>query len=250
MKIDDSMLHAYVDAELDPRAVAEVEAWLQDNPEDRARVASWQRQSQELKRCFDPIAAEPLPPAWIRTLHRNEKGRWVTWGKQAIAASVVFAAGALSGWYLAPGDRAEITGRGLIADQAMSAHIVYSAEVRHPVEVPVSEKAHLVGWLSKRLGQPLSAPDFSATGFRLIGGRLLADNSKPAAQFMYEDDNGQRITLYVAANPTGQETAFRIVNTNSTTSFYWLDGPLGFAITGDIAQSDLLNIARSAFEQL
>ena len=32
MNIDDAMLHAYVDAELDQRAVAEVEAWLRENP--------------------------------------------------------------------------------------------------------------------------------------------------------------------------------------------------------------------------
>jgi len=73
--IDDAMLHAYVDAELDQRAIAEVEAWLQDNPEDMARVADWKRQSQELKRIYDPIAAEPLPPALIRTLHRRQGNR-------------------------------------------------------------------------------------------------------------------------------------------------------------------------------
>ena len=73
--IDAAMLHAYVDAELDQRAIAEVEAWLQDNPEDMARVADWKRQSQELKRIYDPIAAEPLPPALIRTLHRRQGNR-------------------------------------------------------------------------------------------------------------------------------------------------------------------------------
>ena len=248
--IDGAMLHAYVDAELDQRAVAEAEAWLQDNPEDMARVADWKRQSQELKRIYDPIAAEPLPPELIRTLHRRQGNRRLFWAQQAVAAGVLLAIGALGGWYYAPTGGTEIAGQNSIASQALSAHIVYVSEVRHPVEVAVNEKAHLVGWLSKRLGQPLTAPDLSATGFDLIGGRLLADQNRPAAQFMYENADGQRITLYVAANPGGQETAFRMAGVGATESFYWLDGALGFAITGEIGQSDLLEIARSAYEQL
>ena len=250
MNIDDAMLHAYVDAELDQRAVAEVEAWLRENPEDMARVADWKRQSQELKRVYDAVAGEPLPPEWIRTLHGVARNRRLYWAQQAIAASVLLADGALGGWYFAPTNGAEISGHISIAEQALSAHIVYVSEVRHPVEVTVSEKTHLIGWLSKRLGQPLSAPDLSATGFDLIGGRLLADQNRPAAQFMYENADGQRITLYVAPNPTGQETAFRIARVDETESFYWLDGPLGFAVTGDIGQGQLLQIARSAYEQL
>lgn len=248
--IDDAMLHAYVDAELDQRAVAEVEAWLQDNPEDMARVADWKRQSRQLKRIYDPIAAEPLPPELIRTLHGRQASRRLFWARQAIAAGVLLAVGALGGWYYAPINGAEMATQNSIADQALSAHIVYVSEVRHPVEVTVNEKAHLIGWLSKRLGQPLTAPDLSATGFDLMGGRLLANKNRPAAQFMYENADGQRITLYVAANLTGQETAFRMAGVGSTQSFYWLDGPLGFAITGDIEQSDLMKIARKAYEQL
>lgn len=249
-KIDDAMLHAYVDAELDQHAAAEVEAWLARNPKDMARVADWKRQSQELKRIFDPITAEALPPELVRALRQGAPNRWRYWAQQAIAASVLLAAGALGGWYYGLANGGAATSGGSIVAQALSAHIVYVSEVRHPVEVTVDEKAHLIGWLSKRLGQPLSAPDLSATGYDLIGGRLLANQNRPAAQFMYENADGQRITLYVALNPGGQETAFRIASINSTESFYWLDGPLGFAITGDITQSDLLAIARAAYEQL
>ena len=46
---------------------------------------------------------------------------------------------------------------------------VFSVEVRHPVEVDVAQEAHLVQWLSKRLGQPLVVPDLTAAGFRLMG---------------------------------------------------------------------------------
>ena len=249
-KIEESMLHAYVDGELDQSAIAEVEAWLKENPADDARVSAWQTQARRLKQAFDPITSEPLPPELTKTLRQNENSDWRYWGRQAIAASLLLAVGGLAGWNFAPGVQPETSGIELIVEQAMSAHNVYSSEVLHPVEVAVTEKEHLMKWLSKRLGQPLSAPDISATGFTLIGGRLLADNGQPSAQFMYENSDGRRITLYITVSPTDQETAFRIASTNSWKSYYWLDGTLGYAITGEFEQQELLNIAESAYDQL
>ena len=46
-------------------------------------------------------------------------------------------------------------------------------EVRHPVEVPGSERAHMTQWLSKRLGSELRVPDLQSIGLKLVGGRLL-----------------------------------------------------------------------------
>ena len=53
------------------------------------------------------------------------------------------------------------------ARDAMAAHVVYSPEVRHPVEVAAAEQQHLVQWLSKRLGTQLKAPVLQAQGFDL-----------------------------------------------------------------------------------
>jgi anti-sigma factor RsiW len=71
--------------------------------------------------------------------------------------------------------------------QAVSAHVVYVGERRHAVEVWAKEERHLVKWLSKRLKHEVKAPYLADAGFRLVGGRLVADEGAPAAQFMYED---------------------------------------------------------------
>lgn len=42
---------------------------------------------------------------------------------------------------------------------------LYVVEVRHPVEVPGSERAHLQQWLTKRCGCRTSAPELTANGF-------------------------------------------------------------------------------------
>ena len=77
-------------------------------------------------------------------------------------------------------------------------------EVRHPVEVDAGQEAHLVQWLSKGLGRQLTVPDLGATGFRLIGGRLLSAEDRPAAQFMYETDGGERLSLYLRSGVGGE----------------------------------------------
>jgi anti-sigma factor RsiW len=104
---------------------------------------------------------------------------------------------------------------------------------------------------SARLGMPLRVPQLSADGFALVGGRLLPGESGPVAQFMYEDGSGKRLTLYVRADAAeNRETAFRFALEGKVGVFYWLDGKLGYAISGELPREKLLNIAESAYKQL
>ena len=96
------------------------------------------------------------------------------------------------------------------AQQAASAHVVYTPEVLHPVEVGADQEAHLVKWLSKRLGADIKAPSLVSVGYQLLGGRLLPGDSGPAAQFMYNNESGKRLTLYVRTKAKDNEaTEFR-----------------------------------------
>src|SRR3972149_420101 len=113
------------------------------------------------------------------------------------------------------------------------AHGGSSPEVRHPVEVGADQEAHLVAWLSKRLGTPLKAPHLGELGYTLVGGRLLPGERGPGAPFMYQDGKGQRLTLYVRVNPDDSgETAFRFAQEHGVGVFYWLDRKLGYALSG------------------
>jgi len=87
----------------------------------------------------------------------------------------------------------------MITADAIAAHRTYSVEVRHPVEVDAGQEAHIVQWLSKRLGHQLIVPDLTVAGFRLMGGRLLPAEDGPAAQFMYENGTGERLTSAAAS---------------------------------------------------
>ena len=98
-----------------------------------------------------------------------------------------------------------------LADNALAAHVIYAAEKRHTVEVGADEKDHLVAWLSKRVGLSLVAPNLEVFGFSLVGGRLLPSRDRAAAQFMYENSAGERISLYVTTVEGKSETGFQLV---------------------------------------
>jgi anti-sigma factor RsiW len=123
--------------------------------------------------------------------------------------------------------------------------------VRHPVEVGADQEAHLVGWLSKRLGTELRPPRLGAVGFELMGGRLLPGKRGPVAQFMYRNSAGERLTLYVATEPaTGTNTAFRFSQEGSVGVFSWIDDGMGYGLSGELPRPELLRVAEVVYAQL
>jgi anti-sigma factor RsiW len=138
------------------------------------------------------------------------------------------------------------------------AHVTYSPEVRHPVEVGADQETHLVAWLSKRLGTNVRVPKLDGSGFSLVGGRLLPGEARPAtgpapvAQFMYQTPNGRRLTLYVRTEATtNRETAFRYALEGNVGVFYWIDRNVGYALSSaDLNREELLAVANSVYKQL
>lgn len=105
--------------------------------------------------------------------------------------------------------------------RALAAHAIFVPEVRHPVGVDAGQQQHLVAWLSKRLSVTIRAPMLESLGFQLLGGRLLPADGQPAAQFMYQDGGGQRLTLYARRRLGGnRETAFRFAEQDGIGAFY------------------------------
>jgi anti-sigma factor RsiW len=156
--------------------------------------------------------------------------------------------------YLAGGGPAA-RGTMAFAHQATAAYVVYVPEVRHPVEVDAAQQQHLVQWLSKRLNRPLKVPNLASSGYELVGGRLLPGDNGARAQFMYQNTNGERVTLYVgaiegAAAKGINETAFRFTTEGGVSSFYWVDQGFGYALSGKLPRASLLVLADSVYKQL
>ncbi|HHW77774.1 MAG TPA: anti-sigma factor [Xanthomonadaceae bacterium] len=247
--VNEVELHAWVDGRLEPARHAAVEAYLEANPSERQRLTDYRAIDAELHRLFDPALNEPVPAS----LKLPPARRWTprAWlARAAVAAGFMLFGGAL-GWFANEQLRQPLVADRAFVRQALAAHVVYVPEVRHPVEVDAGQQQHLVAWLSKRLGATVQAPALEALSFQLLGGRLLPADGKPAAQFMYQDAGGRRLTLYVRRGLDGnRETAFRFAEQDGIGAFYWVDGELAYALAGDLERPALDQVAHAVYQQL
>lgn len=290
---DEASLHALVDGELTPAEAQALRRRLEHWPALAARVQAWLAQRQALQGLQAECLDEPLPDAVLAPLRglsasppsppsppsplapppqaplpwwtQRQAAMWLLIGTVAVSG----AAGTGLGWRLGRASDLPSQARSapaFVRDAAI-AHAVYQVERRHPVEVAAADQDHLLQWLSKRLGQRLRAPDLQAEGFRLMGGRLLpageatppgAGASLARAQLMYENAEGQRLTLYIAVDgsPAGRQggTAFQRSEQRQgellTRSIYWRDGPLAYAVSAAVDATRLEQLSERVYQAL
>ncbi|MDB5928996.1 MAG: anti-sigma factor [Polaromonas sp.] len=260
-------LQAYVDHQLTPERQREVEAYLAKRPEEALRMHDYLVHKRELRALFEPVLDEPLP----QRLRRAATPR-APWRLQRLAAGIAIAVvcgGA--GWGLR-GVSAGLSASSLSSDSSFAqraavAHAVYSADARRAVEIGADQEDQLVAWLSKRMGTPMKPPHLQALGYTLEGGRLLPGEHGPVAQFMYHDSSGAKLTLYVsnevtqahsAANSAAhsasqsganKEMAFNFAREGAVNVFYWVDGPIGCAISSGADMSELARVSSEVYRQ-
>lgn len=260
--ISEADLHAYVDGQLSAVRLAEVESYLQSNPTEQEKVSAWRKQNADLHALFDAVVDEPVPARLLKptAIAANQP----VWGWRHLVAGVAIAfVSASSGWWLhARSDAstvlslAEVQKNGIhgaagFAHQAAVAHLVYSPDVRRPVEVGAEQEEQLVAWLSRRMGSPMRAPKLGKLSYELVGGRLLPGGTGPVAQFMYQDATGQRLTLYVSNDQVqNKDTGFKFLQDGKINVFYWVDGKFGYALSGSVSKTELARISNAVYEQL
>jgi anti-sigma factor RsiW len=251
----DDDLMAYIDARLPEDRRAAVERFVDADPALRARVSADRALRESLRHRLDPIANLPIPARLRVDAILRRRRETTRWRLQAAAACVAFlVAGAAVGWKaheFAPPHLSSVQQAALsvTATDAISAHRIFVVETVHPVEVGAAQEAHLIQWLSRRLGHPLAVPDLAGQGYALMGGRLLPAGNAAAAQFMYADGAGHRLTVYVRVS-AGGDTQFRFVEAQGVSAFSWIDQGLGFAIVGAIDRPRLLDIADTVYQQV
>ena len=250
--VTEADLHAFADGQLPETARARVEAYLADNPDEAAKVTGWQTQSAGIKSLFSGY--EKSRDTDLRMVTPADTASpWKMRSGLAAAAVVLFALGAVSDRFIPPlfeRPPLQLAESETLPKQAETAFLVYASEVRHPVEVFANEEAHLVTWLGKRLAIPdLKVPDLKSLGFHLVGGRLLPVDGRPGAMFMYEDQSGERLTVIVGRNKENRTTSFRFASAKDVETFYWIDGELGYAVTGEISRDMLRKVAEECYRQ-
>jgi anti-sigma factor RsiW len=245
ISVTEDELHAYVDNELPAERRDDVEMWLATHPEDDERVRSWRAMAEALHARYDAVADEPVPKRLeIERLVRQPR-KWV-YG--AIAATLVaFIAGGGVGW-LARGAAASPSAFQNFTVDALDAHRLYVVEVRHPVEVPGSERAHLQQWLTRRCGWVVHAPELEASGLKLVGGRLLPGPTGPASFLMYESASGERFTIYTA-KAAAETTQMRYAKQDKDGALFWAERGVAYVVSGSSDRERLTQVARLVYDQ-
>ena len=252
-KPSEANLHAYIDGQLPEEYRAHVEAYLRAHPEEARRIEDYRRVGDGLHALFDGVLSEPVPHRLSRVPALRRFRAWsILPARAKIAAlGVALAVGIMLGWF----GRDFVASRGALTTSlvrdAVGAHAVFTTDGRRPVEIEASKQEDLYRWLSKRLGQPIRAPDLSAMGYGLLGGRLVSSEQGPAAQFMYQNTAGDRLTLFVARTAaTGLDVPIRTAHRDPYRAFYWVDDNVACVLTGDVDDPTLATIARDAYRQV
>ncbi|MFE0013884.1 anti-sigma factor family protein [Mesorhizobium sp. NPDC059054] len=245
-------IHLALDGELPDEERAAFEAWLEANPEMKARNNRFGTDREALRLALADALDEPVPARFTKLVVGDpgtrmlQRSRW--W--QAAAAAVLLATGAAGGYVAGTrGIGTEDAVADRFAEEAVAAYVVYAAEKRHAVEVPASDEEHMRNWLSARIGLKLVTPDLTADGFQLVGGRLLPAGAGKAAMLLYEDAEGNRISLFVTSE-SGSYAKGTYAEKNRPTAVYWLDKGYGCAVVGALPQERLAIVARNAYRQL
>lgn len=251
--IEESDLHAYVDGRLNPTRRAAVEHYLRQRPEDAERVAAYQAQRDTIRAAF-AARVEPLPPELsldriMEHWARRRAPRWL------MAASVVVALGfgTAAGWLLhaPPGTSRTRQAMLLLEQEALSSHLVYSRDQRHPVEISAAEEPHLKQWLSNRLNRAVAPPDLTALGYYLIGGRLLAtEHGGAAALFMYADGQGQRVSVLLRPMAPDLHAREADIADKGVNGRAWITNGLGIAVTAALPEDQMARIAEQVGDDL
>lgn len=230
-------IHRYVDGVADERTAALIERWLEDEPDDLRRVDDYLRLNEAIHVAYGRTPTRPAPASvekMEQQLARRLAMRRIAWklrfgrpaltmiGGAAVVAGMAWLGSTLV-WHMPPG----------YAQEAIEAHILFAADDEHPVEIPGHRKAELRDWLSKRVGIDIAMPDLSGAGYYLLGGRLVTNDLKPAAQLMYSDRAGHRVTLFITRSDDDSRDRLAEAFEEQQVRFVcWQRGAASYALVG------------------
>ncbi len=254
--VSEAELQAYVDGQLAGDGRVRIESYLAAHPAQTERLESYRKQNIGLHALFDARDGDDdladLPPDIAKLagqLDRKFRRRRLTDGRlpRLVAGfSLLFAAG-LGGWLTNDQFSRHNDPLAAFNRQAAAAH-AQAADLKTAGLGEVdADGRRVITWLSEAPeGAALQLPDLGDVGFRLIADRVLPlSGGDAAAQLIYEDDNGQRITLYLRAGQNAVKSTFAFRREGEVSQFFWQEGRFAFSLIGMMAQERLLEIAET-----
>ncbi len=246
--VTEEELHAYVDDRLPAPRHEEVARYLDAHPHIAERVAAYIAQRDGLRELFAPEADAPIPPQLslariveARLRHRRS-GLW------RVAAALVLGLGLGAGgaWGLLRPAHGPMTA---LAEDAAANAAVYLADTHRPVELNAAQRDELIHWVAARLNRPITPPDLSGAGYRLLGGRVVATRQGPAALFVYEKAQGARLAIFARPTRMPDTPDVQTADIGDLDGCAWVNNGIGYALTADEPYARLVQLSREVRQQ-
>jgi anti-sigma factor RsiW len=237
-----TLLHAYLDGELDAASTIELEAEIDRSPglrQELARLSSLQTALRGATRFSAPAGLTERALGSVSTPREKTEGNVSPWWRNAaISASAI--AAVLLVWNLA-GPLFHSQRRVSSIDEVVSAH-VRSLLADHLTDLASVERHAVKPWLSNRLDFAPPVRDLSDHGFQLAGGRLDYLGGEAVAAIVYQ----QRLhVINVFIWPSTGETSSRMHEATergyNTVRFH--SAGMNYWIVSDVNAQDLRKLA-------
>lgn len=242
--VSEDDLHAHVDNLLPPEREPIVLRYLRENPADAERIAAYRTQRELLRAALASRTGDRLPPHLNPhvLVARRQGERRMLWRAAAMVV-LAFGLGGGGGWFLHSSVTPQPTAiSGLVRD-AVANHVVYTADRRRPTELGADQRDDLARWVSNRINYKVAPPDLSANGYRYIGGRLAATPEGPAGMFMYQNEAGVRLTVFVRPGSSAPNAPIVPVDGKPMGGCAWIEKGVGFTVVAPIPAEELRHLA-------
>jgi anti-sigma factor RsiW len=250
----DTLIHGYLDGELDLLSTLRVEAHLPEcvscaRTHERHRALRSAMNSGKLY--FKP--PNDLAERIHLTLHQANKAegraspsvwkvrktmpRRTWWPWMSIAAtSVVVGAIAWRLGSVASGPSPE----DLLAQEVLASH-VRSLMADHLTDVPSSDQHTVKPWFNGKLDFSPPVKDLSGEGFPLVGGRLDYLKDRPVAVLVYQRRK-HFINLFIW--PSAEDSRQKTVTRQGYNLFHWTQSGMTYWTMSDLNQTELQEFVR------
>ncbi len=278
-RVDDVMLMAYVDGEVDAATAREIEGAIAADPAVAVRVQRLRDTASLARGACAEILHEPVPDRLIAALERAADGpasgtpKVVPLAPRRPAAAMTAPRRALLGWAVAATVAALVGGYGagsintggfdlaglqnVSSDRWLDNVAAYyninanslATKDKLLVDFNAGDVPELEKWFGSKLNRKLEVPNLSGKGLTAQGGRLAIINGKPAAQFLYSSDKGELVELVIAFTDQSYLPA-QSARRGDVNIVYWRDNGYAYAFAGTTDVSRLQEIADGVWRDL
>lgn len=281
-RVDDVMLMAYVDGEIDAATAREIEKAVAGDPGLALRVQHLRDSAMMARGAFAEVLHEPVPDRLIAALGGpTVRAETAETGTAPGATNVVplprrapwTPRRAALGWAAAASIAALAIGYGVgemrpqttelaglqnassqrWLDNVAAYYHVYQNSLQSKdkllVDFTAADVPELEKWFGAKLNRKLEVPNLQSKGLTTQGGRLVIINDKPAAQFLYSSDKGELVELVIAFTDLPYQSE-QIIRKGDVNIVSWRDNGYAYAFAGQMDPARLQAIADSVWRDL